>query len=768
MDRKQLTILLAVCISLCFAASAECSNLYESSYKFDSGGPLTQLSPDNFNIIHSSLDVRLNIAEGTSDSALQNVVEDLTPQLGGDLDTNSFDINISSGFHLLFGANQIDDGSDKLDGEQIADNTIDEDAIDWGSGAGQVDLADIPGGVAGASVFDYGGATSLEIPNSADVSANVGDGILSWNNVEKTLYMGDGTNAIAIGGGSETLNELHINFVAPATASSVFAAVDVELDVSALVATSDVHALNVAAVGSTSGTIVALGTEPGVEVIHQHTGSFTTPSQTEYAGEIPSGGSWSDGIDGKTVFEADNDEIYIGAAAKFGELEVILSTPCSKDEVLVFEYEHTTGPTWTPFTPIDGTEGFQQSGIIEWASENLTNWKSNSDPGGASASAGYYVRVRRTRNGSATDPIVTTIKLVDPTDFVWNELGDLSIHDLTASGTLLFSDTGVSTHLGDMEYADEKGVIWGTDSNIRSFYNETDDIWNMNTAATASQNVDYGIYTIAVDTGNSGMTANQEVFEIGKGGVDDSDGNYVELLRLDEDGDLHVRGRIVAADGIRAVPGEFATITLAKAAASAGDIIDVEAGTYNEAVNINVAGVILRGRGASTIINGGTTGTALTIAANNVTILNLAVQTTGGGGNAYNAISITSGDDILIDNVTVIDSDNVGISVSATSDRVTLSRIRLIDTDATGILAFDNGSELKIVDSHLAVTGTIAGGNTINIQSDFVVITGNLIGDAATRSLNISATANNVVYDSNYIEGAVADAGTASVAGDNS
>lgn len=38
--------------------------------------------------------------------------------------------------------------------------------IDWGSGASQVNLADIPGGVSGASVWDFGGATSIEIPNA--------------------------------------------------------------------------------------------------------------------------------------------------------------------------------------------------------------------------------------------------------------------------------------------------------------------------------------------------------------------------------------------------------------------------------------------------------------------------------------------------------------------------------------------------------------------------------------------------------------------------
>jgi hypothetical protein len=46
---------------------------------------------------------------------------------------------------LVFGSTQWDNGSDAIDGEIIADNTIDEDSVDWGTGAGQVDLSDIPG-----------------------------------------------------------------------------------------------------------------------------------------------------------------------------------------------------------------------------------------------------------------------------------------------------------------------------------------------------------------------------------------------------------------------------------------------------------------------------------------------------------------------------------------------------------------------------------------------------------------------------------------------
>lgn len=45
---------------------------------------------------------------------------------------------------------------------------VDDTDIDWGGGANQVDLADIPGGTAGANAFDFGGATSVEVPNGTN------------------------------------------------------------------------------------------------------------------------------------------------------------------------------------------------------------------------------------------------------------------------------------------------------------------------------------------------------------------------------------------------------------------------------------------------------------------------------------------------------------------------------------------------------------------------------------------------------------------------
>lgn len=80
----------------------------------------------------------------------------------------------------------------KLDGFALLANSVDDLAIDFGSGANQVDLADIPGGIAPASAFDFGGATSLEIP-AVDDPATTAEGHIAWdaNDDAIEVYSGD-------------------------------------------------------------------------------------------------------------------------------------------------------------------------------------------------------------------------------------------------------------------------------------------------------------------------------------------------------------------------------------------------------------------------------------------------------------------------------------------------------------------------------------------------------------------------------------------------
>ncbi len=235
----------------------------------------------------------------------------------------------------------------------------------------------------------------------------------------------------------------------PSTINSTFEGIGIDVDVSNLAATSTFHALDVIAVGSTSGEVAAIGAFPGVQVIRQYVGAFATPNQTNYAARFPNGGAWTAGIDGQTIFVANNDEIYIGSVSTFSELEVIFTTPASKDVRPEFFF-YNTALTWIEFFPEDTTNGWQIDGIIEWNSTNLTNWKSDFNPGGGGA--GYFIKVKRTRSGSLTSPVPTTVKILDPTTYGWDAEADLTVRSFDqigdATNKTAISTTGVLTYSG--------------------------------------------------------------------------------------------------------------------------------------------------------------------------------------------------------------------------------------------------------------------------------------------------------------------------------
>jgi hypothetical protein len=56
--------------------------------------------------------------------------------------TGSAGVTVATGQHLTVGTTQWDNGSDAIDGERIASDTIDDDSIDFGSGTDQVGIAD--------------------------------------------------------------------------------------------------------------------------------------------------------------------------------------------------------------------------------------------------------------------------------------------------------------------------------------------------------------------------------------------------------------------------------------------------------------------------------------------------------------------------------------------------------------------------------------------------------------------------------------------------
>ncbi len=565
-----------------------------------------------------------------------------------------------------------------------------------------------------------------------------------------------------LGGPAGTdITELNVNYTAPSDAFSLFDAISIVLDVDSLVPTSEVHAINIGAAGTTSGTVFAIGTEPNVGVIHQHVGVFATPSQTEFAGRFPSGGAWADGVDGETVFLAVDDKIYFGAVAKFGIFEVLLSTKCSKDEELVFAYQHTD-LSWKEFTPIDGTLGFQFNGYIEWNSANLTNWKSDSDPGGASASAGYYVSVQRKRNGSATDPIVTTIKLVEPEAFYWDEVGNTKFKTIISDS--YDGDGAVDQDYGSADITDHTFTSDGGTAILDGLISTSVGIDGI-----GAVDLDYGSADITDHTFTTDSTGDAEIV------LPDSSIGATELLNF---GTLTAtKGFALAADGtdfesfedrIYHVPGVWATIQagIDAAGADGGGIVKVAPGTYDERPLIDSIGVTLMGSGAGTTIidESSDTGHAITVTANGTVISNLSVSTNSGGGNNYDAISITAANNTRIQNVSVDSSDRYGVIFNGACAGAVLFNVGISDTDNDGVFTSSTASGISFYAVSFA---SIGGGSDLFLSHDNGVINGCHGDSGTTRAVSLNAASSEITVVGNGFEGAILDSGTNNFVGSN-
>ena len=260
---------------------------------------------------------------------------------------------------------------------------------------------------------------------------------------------------------------MHFDTTLPSTAASKFTGLSYNVDSSSLVATSSLNVLEVSTTGTPSGELHALHINPGVIAIHQDIATFSTPSQTEFAGVKHTGGAtWVDGIDAYgVIFVADDDAIFVGSAVQFSAIEVIMTTGASKSIQPTFSYS-TGATTWLPFFPDDETDGFQESGDISWELLSISGtWTGDGDPGVGETTAGYWIRIERTRNGTVGSPDPATVKIALTTEYWWDESGDLSVNGLTTTGITLGS--GSITMTGSIATTTNRATKgWFTDLQV--------------------------------------------------------------------------------------------------------------------------------------------------------------------------------------------------------------------------------------------------------------------------------------------------------------
>ena len=176
-----------------------------------------------------------------------------------------------------------------------------------------------------------------------------------------------------------------------------------------------------------------LGAGVGVIPIIQESGTF---GNLTFAEAESGGGGYSDwvargnsAVSDTTLWAADNDTTFIGFATTFEELEWIWNTVATKN--MFFKFLYSTGAgAWTEFSPIDGTNGAINNGVMAWDRNDLAGWSSESVDGDAA----FWVAIVRERN-TATGPTEEFVQIADPINYEWDENGNIIANSFRLEGT---------------------------------------------------------------------------------------------------------------------------------------------------------------------------------------------------------------------------------------------------------------------------------------------------------------------------------------------
>lgn len=203
-------------------------------------------------------------------------------------------------------------------------------------------------------------------------------------------------------------------------------------------------AIEVAKVGDIGAgmQIDALDVRQGVNVIDQESGTVGAVDKAFKYDD--SGASYTDvttafgsaGTD-VTIFDEDDDYIYLGHASTFTTVEVILATVASSPGVKpTFEYSQGSS-NWNAVSVSDDTNGFRENGTIFF--EEPGDWATDTVNAVASK---YWFRIKRTANSLSTVPTEDTIKVVSATTFGWDADGDVVVNNVTAGDLVVNNVTG--------------------------------------------------------------------------------------------------------------------------------------------------------------------------------------------------------------------------------------------------------------------------------------------------------------------------------------
>jgi hypothetical protein len=334
------------------------------------------------------------------------------------------------------------------------------------NGAGSITLATPQDIHTGASNFTVAGLTVSDLTQGSVVFTGSGGGIsqdnsnLFWDDTNNRLGIGINTGffpatGLTVSGEMDILHtasvsddhalEISIN----AAGYGDVKAIDIDYTTGAISAGEDeaIILVNIDEIDATGGDVFGLeilatdgsaglyGLKTGALVgpIHQDSGTFANPTTGTDNTTSTDVAAMIDGNSGTTtaIFENNSEYILIGAAAAFEEIEFIITTGSSGAGIKPkFEYSTAGSHQFTEFSPVDGTNGFRNTGIVAWDASDLTSHGVNTD------TSTYDIKITRQRASLTTSPILGYAKTAATTEYLWDKNGDVNINNLTLAGNI--------------------------------------------------------------------------------------------------------------------------------------------------------------------------------------------------------------------------------------------------------------------------------------------------------------------------------------------
>ena len=238
-----------------------------------------------------------------------------------------------------------------------------------------------------------------------------------------------------------------------------------------------VEGYHITAVGSGTANVHAVHVGPGVAPLEHESGAFGN-IDTAFTYD-DSGASFADvtasfesSVLNTSLWDEDDDLVYIGEDATFSAVSFILDTPSSGPGIKP-EFEFWDG-AWSSFGPFDGTNGMRVNGTLTWHVVDLSGWTTTNVNGATK----YWIRIRRTANSLTSPPVEELVQRTSTFQYNWDADGNVNVNTLTAGTGLTVS--GIPVNIGEpiSQYATDpspsvSGTVWinTTTSGIR---------WNVN------------------------------------------------------------------------------------------------------------------------------------------------------------------------------------------------------------------------------------------------------------------------------------------------